>query len=225
MSIRLDLATPLAGVLSELDALLEHPVDLLVIGAEARDILIAELSPELNPVATTDVDLVLAVDDWQSYVETFAPLTPFGTRGMMFTVAGIRVDILPFGSVEEPSGTIRPPWMNELFRVGGMREVFATATPLALPAEWRLSCRIPTIAGFAALKLQAWVERSRQGITKDAGDFGIAMSWLVDSDEAIESLVNDHASLLRAPTFDLHAAEMLERVAEGLADAYLDAAD
>jgi predicted nucleotidyltransferase len=57
------------------------------------------IRPGLTLAATTDVDLVLVADDWQSYAETFAPLTPFGPHGMMFTVAGIRGDILPFGRV------------------------------------------------------------------------------------------------------------------------------
>jgi len=165
MNVALDLTTPLGVVLTEMDAVLEHPVDLLVVGAEARDIIASQLSPDLRLVATTDVDLVLAVDDWRQYDETFAALTSFGSRGMMFTIAGVRVDIIPFGAVEDPPGTIRPPWMDEPFRVGALRPVFDAATPMTLPEAWRLTCRVPTVAGFAALKLHAWLERSAQGET------------------------------------------------------------
>lgn len=224
MTIALDLTTPLGVVLAEMDAVLEHPVDLLVIGAEARDILAAQLSPDLRLVATTDVDLVLAVDDWRQYADTFAPLTAFGSRGMMFTVAGVRVDIIPFGPVEDPPGTIRPPWMNEPFSVGALRPVFETATAMSLPEAWRLSCRVPTIAGFAALKLHAWLERSTQGETKDAGDFGVAVAWFVNDATTVERLALSHSHLLRAPEFDLHEAaahllghDMAELLGPGLA--------
>lgn len=206
MNLTLDLTTPLGVVLTEMDALLEHPVDLLVIGAEARDILAAELSPGLRLVATTDVDLVLAVDDWRQYEATFAGLTSFGSRGMMFTVAGVRVDIIPFGPVEDPPGTIRAQWMNEPFSVGALRPVFDSATPMTLPDAWRLTCRVPTVAGFAALKLHAWLERSTQGVTKDAGDFGVALAWFVNHATTMERLALEHSDLLRAPEFDLQAA-------------------
>jgi predicted nucleotidyltransferase len=206
MTVTLDLTTPLGVVLAEMDAVLEHPVDLLVIGAEARDILAAQLSPDLRLVATTDVDLVLAVDDWGQYEATFAGLTSFGPRGMMFTVAGVRVDIIPFGSVEDPPGTIRPPWMNEPFSVGALRPVFGTASPMTLPDAWRLSCRVPTVAGFAALKLHAWLERSALGETKDAGDFGVALAWFVNHATTMERLALGHSHLLREPEFDLQAA-------------------
>lgn len=206
MNLTLDLTSPLGVVLTEMDAVLEHPVDLLVIGAEARDILAAQLSPDLRLVATTDVDLVLAVDDWRHYADTFAALTAFGSRGMMFTIAGVRVDIIPFGSVEDPPGTIRPPWMNEPFSVGALQPVFTAAAPLTLPEAWRLSCRVPTVAGFAALKLHAWLERSVQGETKDAGDFGVALAWWVNDATTMERLALEHSHLLRAPEFDLHGA-------------------
>ncbi|MBX9472981.1 hypothetical protein [Microcella sp.] len=206
MNVALDLTTPLGVVLAEMDAVLEHPVDLLAIGAEARDILASQLSPDLRLVATTDVDLVLAVDDWRQYADTFAGLTPFGPRGMMFTVAGVRVDIIPFGPVEDPPGSIRPPWMNEPFSVGALRPVFDTATPMTLPEAWRLTCRVPTVAGFAALKLHAWLERSALGETKDAGDFGVALAWFVSDATTMERLALQHSHLVRAPEFDLHAA-------------------
>jgi len=206
VSFRLDTSTPLAAVLAELDALLPRPVDLLVVGAEARDILASQWDPSARLVATTDVDLVLAVDQWSHYSDLLASLTPFGRRGMMFTVAGVRVDILAFGGVMGDDGAIRPPWMNEPFHVGGLDGVFASATPLLLPEEWRLTCRIPTVAGLAALKLQAWTERSGTGVTKDAGDFGLTLDWYVGADDTTARLVEDGASLIRPPEFDLRAA-------------------
>jgi predicted nucleotidyltransferase len=63
--------------------------------------------------------------------------------------------------------------------VWGFKEVFSAAPPLPLPGGSNV--RIPTVAGYAALKLAAWLDRSAYGEYKDASDIAAVLSWYAES--------------------------------------------
>lgn len=44
-----------------------------------------------------------------------------------------------------------------------------------------LAIRIPTVPGYAAAKLAAWLDRSEWGQTKDANDIALIAYWYVES--------------------------------------------
>jgi predicted nucleotidyltransferase len=88
---------------------------------------------------------------------------------------------MPFGAVEKPPGTVTPPARREPMSVWGFTEVFAAARPLSLPSAGTI--RIPTVAGYAALKLAAWLDRSIHGQYKDATDIATVVYWYSESPE------------------------------------------
>jgi predicted nucleotidyltransferase len=65
--------------------------------------------------------------------------------------------------------------------VWGFSETFESAVPLRLPNARTI--RIPTLAGYATLKLVAWLDRSAIGEYKDASDIATVVYWYSRSPE------------------------------------------
>jgi predicted nucleotidyltransferase len=151
----------------------------MVVGASCRDILQSALGHEFALRATADIDLGLAVASWAAYDELTGNLPVVGGTGIRYRVAGAPADLMPFGAVEDPTGEVTPAARNEPMSVWGFAEVFDAALPLALPDGNAI--RIPTVAGYAALKLAAWLDRSIYGEYKDASDLATAVYWYTAS--------------------------------------------
>jgi predicted nucleotidyltransferase len=86
-----------------------HDVDVLLVGAAARDVLIRYATGALPQRATADVDIAVAVADWAAYTRLTAELSPAGRSSHTFRVADIEVDIVPFGGIESADRTISWP--------------------------------------------------------------------------------------------------------------------
>jgi predicted nucleotidyltransferase len=165
------------GVVTELltRSNLLNPSEVLLVGAHCRDILRNALGHEFALRITSDIDLGLAMANWAAYDELVAMLPPAGNTGIRFRVADATADPMPFGALEDPPGTVTPASRQEPISVWGFAEVFAAALPLMLPTAG--SIQIPTVAGYAALKLAAWLDRSAYGEYKDAADIATVLYW------------------------------------------------
>jgi predicted nucleotidyltransferase len=84
-----------------------------------------------------------------------------------------------FGSIEDPDGFVSPPSRGEPISVWAFEEIFAKSLPLTLTDT--LSIRIPTVEGYAAAKLGAWLDRSEWHNVRDAGDLALVMYWYAES--------------------------------------------
>jgi hypothetical protein len=65
---------------------------------------------------------------------------------------------MPFGGVEVPEGIVAPPTRGQPSSVWAFEEIFGASLPLTLSPE--ITIRIPTVPGFAAAKLGAWLDRA-----------------------------------------------------------------
>jgi predicted nucleotidyltransferase len=144
------------------------PSDIMVVGAACRDVLHAGMEHSFLTVATLDLDLGLALSDWGVFEELVDHLPRAGNTGIRYRIAGWPVDLLPFGEVEDPDGVVVPPTRPESISVWAFEEIFAASSVLDLSES--LQIRIPTVAGYAAAKLGAWLDRCEWGETKDAAD-------------------------------------------------------
>ena len=162
----------------------------MLIGAEARDILHAYLGHSFKNKATQDVDLAFLVPDWTAYEVLVDGLTPIPDTGIAFRVAGMHVDVMAFGSIESPQGKVTPPFRKaDPLDVFGMSQVYASAH-LASFGDG-LEIRLPTVAGYVALKLKAWIDRSEVHNFKDAPDLGLALFWAAESPSFTERFWTD----------------------------------
>jgi predicted nucleotidyltransferase len=181
--------------------------DIMIVGASCRDILQSALDHDFDLRATGDIDLGLAVANWAAYDELIQALPVAGKTGIRYQVAGVPADLMPFGAVEDPPGMVTPAARREPMSVWGFAEVFEAALPFVLPGAGAV--RIPTVAGYAALKLVAWLDRSAYGEYKDASDLATAVYWYAKSPEVETRLYDTDAGqdvLLREEADDSAAA-------------------
>jgi predicted nucleotidyltransferase len=181
------------------------PGTLLLIGAEARNVLHARGGHDFPVRSTTDLDLGIAVVEWQTHDRITSAYPRLGTvNGIRYSIDGVAVDLMPFGAVEDPTGITRPPLRGDELIVFGFDDVFAGSTALALSSGHRI--RIPTVPGYAALKLRAFLDRSVTGEGRDAEDLALATYWY-QADEAVEERVwTEHADLVEDLAWDLDLA-------------------
>ena len=65
-------------------------------------------------------------------------------------------------------------------------EIFATSLPLSLAPG--LAIRLPTVAGYAAAKMGAWLDRSEWNEVKDAPDLALILHWYFESTDVSDRL-------------------------------------
>lgn len=160
--------------------------DLMLVGAWSRNILHRALGHAFETTATRDIDLALALASWEAYRELATAFTEVGHTGLRYRIAGFDVDLLPFGDIEDPEGVVDPPSRDVPVSVWAFGEIFAASLPLALSRGAEV--RIPTVAGYAAAKLGAWLDRSVDHETKDAADLALVLYWYAESREVQDRL-------------------------------------
>lgn len=165
-----------------------QPSDLMVLGAQCRDVLHNALGHAFPLRATQDLDLAIAIANWEAYREIVTDLPASGGTGIRYNVDDVLTDLVPFGPIEDPTGFVPDP-PNRSLSVWGFQEVFDRGYHLPLPTVGAI--RIPTVAGYTALKLVAWLDRSESGRYKDAPDIAAALYWYITSPAAKDRLYGD----------------------------------
>lgn len=170
----LDMISPVVEDLQKSVGL--DPASVLVVGATCRDVLHAAMGHTFEVRATNDVDLGIAVGDWTVSDRIEAKYERVGSNGIRYRIAGLPVDVMPFGEVEDPDGISSPAARGEDLIVFGFHDVFERAAHLSLP-HGRV-VRIPQPAGYAALKMRSWIDRREN---KDAKDLALCTFWYQES--------------------------------------------
>lgn len=201
-----DALTLVAGVIAALGSSGEvEPDDILLVGAECRNVLHARAGFPDRLRATEDLDLGIAVPQLGVFERIRERFPLSGTNGLQVRVEGIPVDVLPFGAVASPGGDVLLPTRSETISVFGFAEVWAAASALELPGGTQI--RLPTEAGYAALKLRAWLDRSEYGQYKDAVDIGTVLLWYLDGARAERRrFEEDNLVLLERAGWDVEIA-------------------
>jgi len=206
----LDLARTVATFLQESSKTF-RPERAMLVGAVCRDLLHKASGSDHRLRATNDVDIGVALSEWSAYNDLVDALGRPGPNGIQFSVGGIPVDLLPFGAVEQPAGTVRPPTRSEGLSVFGFQQVFDAALQLEIAPD--ITMAIPTIAGYTGLKMAAWADRSIVGEYKDGPDLAVAVSWYDQSSEVTDRLYDSSAGQATLQRFEfdglLSAAALL----------------
>lgn len=156
-------------------------VELLLVGAQAKVILLENIHG-LNPGrATGDIDFAFAVESWdqfnqikQSLIDTgkFKELPKVKQRLVYQSSLiehGFVVDIIPFGKVQDNNNMIAwPPELDVVMSVSGYQEALEPA--LLVELDDNLTIKVVSLAGLAILKIFAWSERGTVTENKDALD-------------------------------------------------------
>lgn len=171
------------GLLRDLDDALQiQGVPYLLSGAMAREILLHHGHGCASGRKTTDLDFGVTVRDWASYEAVKAALVAGGrfrndgkeTQRVIHTDAGTgldtRVDLVPFGGIAGPDGSIAwPPDGTHVMHVLGYEQALASAIRLRIGKS--RSIPMASAAGQALLKLVAHGDRAIRTRGRDAADF------------------------------------------------------
>ena len=198
----------LSGLIRDLRRAMSHSTPLLV-GATARDLQLHHGHGIPIARATTDVDVAFAMADWEEFDTLRAALidshafVPTRSDHRLLHQHRVPVDLIPFGEIEAPNGTITWPAEEAEMGVLGFREALATSIELILPEMQTVLT--PSLSMLAVLKLIAWSERHLAEPRKDAGDlFLILRNYL--NQENSNRLYAEAAHLLEVDDFDYEAA-------------------
>ncbi len=217
-----DTSFDLSGKLPpEIEAVLQQVADILiaqsipffVVGAMARDLLLEHIWHLPPQRATKDVDFGVRLADWQQFTALKNALLATGEFDVptpqpqrLIHQRGVTLDLVPFGAIESPPGTIHwPPKQAVRMTTLGFQEAYQCAVQVRLGGEHAIPVCAPD--GLALLKLIAWDERRER---KDASDFGVLVYYYLEVGNE-EHLFTEHADLLELPDHKLAGARMLGR--------------
>ena len=182
-------------------------MDYVVGGAVARDLLLFHVFGEPTTRATRDVDLMVGVEHWAAFEAFKTRLVATGAfvgvpglpHRLLYAAAEIPLDLVPFGGIEDPAGTVAwPPERRVLMSVVGFRE--ATAAAVAVEVAHELTVPVVTLAALSLLKVSAWLDR-RHVTDKDAVDLLLLLRGYAAAGN-LDRLYEEEADLLRASGFD-----------------------
>lgn len=192
--------------------------DVMLVGAVCRDVLHQAAGHASGLRATGDLDLALTVDGWDRYQEITSQFEEIrvGTR-IRFRVAGLPVDLVPFGGLENPDGLVPAAGFDGPMNVLGFQDVWLAATSVPLPTG--STVRVPTIPGFTVLKLSAWASRSRTGDYRDGSDVACAMFWYQNMGAVNDLLYQETPGLplMERTGFDAPLASVMLLASDALA--------
>lgn len=202
----------LAAVARDLDT---AGADWMLVGALARDALLHEGGEE-DAIRTNDADAAVNVATWQDYRDLKSRLVVLGwteTRvdHRMHTPHRVLVDLVPFGRLEAPPGSVPLGEGNRRMNVLGYEAALRAAEPMKVQGH---SVKRISLPFFVLLKCFAWEDRQDR-TAKDAEDLNrifrmFDQQWM-DRDEG--ALVIAHADVfdLHEHTYE-HSARVLGRI-------------
>lgn len=161
-------------------------LEVLVVGAMARDLVLVHGYGAKLERGTRDVDFAVQVKDWQAFqsltealvMSGFTKADKFAHRFYLTDSDELtwEVDILPFGELADANGCIKwPPDEAIEMSVLGFDEAFEHALTVQLAEEPCFLIQVAAPASMAFLKLISWLEREPSIRTKDAKDMGYLM--------------------------------------------------
>jgi predicted nucleotidyltransferase len=201
------------AVLQEVAQLLAaEGIPFFVVGALSRDLML-EHAWNLPPQrATKDIDFGVRVADWAEFERLKSALLqttlytehPHQQQRLLHT-SGVIVDVVPFGEIESPPGSIVWPRDEAITMTTlGFQEAYAQAIRIVIGGDTEIAVCSP--AGLVLLKLLAWEERRER---KDAQDLGVVLHYYLEAGNE-ERLYEEHADLLELD-YKLAGTKMLGR--------------
>jgi predicted nucleotidyltransferase len=179
-----------------------------IVGATARDIVLEYVHKARPGRATSDVDFGIAVETWDQF-ETFKKALikreNFRADNKMEQrlwrgrpPEEMKIDLIPYGKLESPPGTITFPPTGFELNTNGFREAFNAALTVEVAED--LQVKVVSLAGLAVLKFIAYDDRPQERQTDLEDVLFVARSYL-DADNEEKLYADDE--LLRDEDFDL----------------------
>jgi len=186
-------------------------IDILLVGATARDLLLFHAYGIKAARGTEDIDFAFAVASWSHFEKLRKSLLssdvfrshPSASHKLLYR-EDVEVDLIPFGGLENADGTISwPPNGDTVMSVLGFEDALKSSIDALLPSGQRVS--VVSLPMLAVLKVLAWFERRTREPRKDASDLMLVLQNYLDAGNS-ERLYRESAQLLENPDFDYERA-------------------
>ena len=183
----------------------------LIVGAFARDLHLLYRYGIATRRETEDVDIALAMPDWETFEKLRAALIESGNfRASGAALQRLRhrrnlpLDLVPFGRLETAERTIVwPPRGDIVMDVFGFREALTTAHRIVLPEK--VQARLISLPALALLKTVCWHDRHYRYPGKDAHDLNLIIrNYLIAGNE--ERLWDEFGAWTQEDDFDFESA-------------------
>jgi len=167
-----------------------------VIGATARDIIIQQLLDTESKRRTRDLDIAIAIPDWETFEQVKQSLIADGFEKssdmqQRFYYGEYELDIVPYGVVAKEDDKIYwPPEEEIAMSVKGFDEVLSEAITVSIDDDFKV--KIASLHGLLLLKFNAWLDRNTK-TSKDAEDMSFIFSnyFLANLEREIHQEVYD----------------------------------
>jgi predicted nucleotidyltransferase len=186
-----------------------------LVGAIARAIILENVFSRPAGRSTRDLDFGVALSNWDEFEALRAALIKTGNFEETSTVqqllyryspeVKIKIDLIPFGGVEEADSSIAwPPKKDVVMTVAGFEEAFESPVLVRIANDFVLP--VASLPGLIILKLFAWLDRKHE--RRDAPDILTILSEYVEAGNE-ERLFERDLALFEAADFDLLSAGAL----------------
>jgi len=193
------------------EAARKHETAYFLAGATAREIMLRHVFGRPPGRRTLDVDLGIAVRDWDHFTRLktglidharFEPHARMVQRLIYPSRPSVIVDLIPFGGIEGADRTIAwPPDEDIVMRVTGFSDGLASAVPVRL--DQNLVIPVVSLPVLLVLKLFAWDDRRHE--KKDAPDIYTLVREYGDTGNE-DRLYGEEVGLLEAEDYDVELA-------------------
>lgn len=214
-------------------------VEYFVVGASARDMILALGYGQQSRRATLDQDFGVRVASWEEFDKLKSVFLTTGlfqeTKSMqrLLFQGALEVDIVPFGGIADDRGEIRwPPRQDIAMSTVGFEDAYHSALNVRVKSNPPLDIRVASAPGLTMLKLISWSDHPHRR-EKDALDLVFILEHYLDAGN-LDRLYDEHLDLVDVADFDyvragarllgrdiarIAAPKTLNRIKEILADA------
>lgn len=189
----------------------QHETEYFLAGATAREIMLRHVFGRPPGRRTLDVDLGIAVRDWDHFQRLKSALIQEAKfesharklqRLIFPSEPAVLVDLIPFGDIENSRRTIAwPPEEDFVMTVTGFSDGLESAVPVRL--DENLVIPVVTLPILLVLKIFAWVDRKHEN--RDAPDIYTLLRQYGDAGNE-DRLYGEEMSLLETEEYDFELA-------------------
>ncbi|MCA8981168.1 MAG: hypothetical protein KDC14_14155 [Planctomycetes bacterium] len=184
----------------------------LLVGAEARDLVLVGLGAATSSRRTHDIDAAIQLTSWDEFhrlrdrlvrVE-HAHVDPENLHRISFE-GGVSIDLIPFGPIAQGNVLNWPPPDARQFDVTGLIEAQASSTEVRLADDF--SVRLPALELQILLKLFAWRDRHLDRPVHDSHEL-IDLLRCIDSAIEDAEMYDDYFAVVERNDHDLELAKI-----------------
>jgi len=196
--------------------------DFYVIGATASDIVLGGIHAQLTGRMTKDVDIAIAIPDWNAFREIADGLCNIAgfrksnkQKQRFYYQDNLILDIVPFGDIATADKIFWPPENTPAMSVAGFAEMAREALSVTIDGDQTIL--VASLPGIFILKMIAWKDRHIE-YNKDAEDIASILDNYLEINIDRAAIHNDIFSAEGFTTFTASAALMGKDIRTILSD-------